>query len=354
MYRWFFAVALFLVPTMAPAGTLVVAPSGSDSNPCTESAPCRTIHQGLSRCGSGDTLTIHGGTYEENNLQPPSGSTVEGASGETVTIRPTGDPAPGFALGAGVRGVTIRNLTIDGSGGGISYGMMISEQDNTIDTVEVANVQNQGIAVYCASGNHPGCGHGGNTLRHAHIHGSGSAGCHGTTAKDGFCHGVYVYSDDNVIDGNEFHHNNGWGIQTYGANLQVINVFVHDNVSGGITIPGSAHVSNSIFTGNNPDGQAAVIWAGSNSSFKDLTIEDNPSSGLFIPAGTSNVTVDNVLSAGNKPDLRNNTSLSVSTNGTGASLVPGSTTTPVPAPTPPAVPPSRPPAPRNLRVIGTQ
>src|SRR5215471_7706851 len=345
MYWWLLILPLVLLPRTATAGTLVVAPSGSDSNPCTASAPCRTIRQGLSRCGSGDTLTIRGGTYEENNLQPPSGSTVEGASGETVTLRPTGGPAPGFALGAGVRGVTIRNLAIDGSGGGISYGMMISGQDNTIDTVEVANVQNQGIAVYCASGNHPGCGHGGNTLRHAHIHGSGSAGCHGTTAKDGFCHGVYVYSDDNVIDGNEFHHNNGWGIQTYGANLQVLNVFVHDNVSGGLTIPGSAQVSNSIFTGNNPDGQAAVIWAGSNSSFKDLTIKDNPSSGLFIPAGTTNVTVDNVLSTGNKADLRNNTSLSVSVGGAGASLVPGSPSTPGPTPMQPPDQPRLTPAP---------
>src|SRR5262245_41317832 len=152
MHRWFLAVALCLVPTLAPAGTLVVATSGSDSSPCTESAPCRTIRQGLSRLGSGDTLTIHAGTYDENNLQPPSGSTVEGASGETVTIRPTGGTAPGFALGAGIRGATIRTLTIDGGGGGISYGITITGQDNLIDAVEVANVQNQGIAVYCAGG----------------------------------------------------------------------------------------------------------------------------------------------------------------------------------------------------------
>ena len=250
-----------------------------------------------------------------------------------------------------MRGATIRNLVVDGGGGAISYGITITGQDNLIDAVEVANVQNQGIALYCAGGNHPGCGHGGNTLRNTHIHGSGSAGCHGTTAKDGFCHGVYVYSDNNVIDGNEFHHNNGWGIQTYGANLQVINVFVHDNVSGGITIPGSAQVSNSIFTGNNPSGQAAVIWVGSNSSLKDLTIKDNPSIGVFIPTGTTNVTVDNVLSTGNKADLRNNTSLSVSVEKAGASLVPGSPPTPEPTPTQPPGPSSLPPAPRNLRVL---
>ena len=352
MSRWFLMLPLVLFPVVATAATLVVATSGSDSASCTDDAPCRTIRQGLRRLASGDTLTIHGGTYEENNLNPPSGATVQGAPGETVTIRPTEGTAPGFALGAGVSRATIRNLTIDGGGGGISYGMHIFGQDNLIDNVEVANVQNQGIAIYCASGNHRGCGHGGNTLRGVHVHGSGSGGCHGTTAKDGYCHGVYVYSDDNVIDGGEYDHNNGWGIQTYGSNLTVTNVFVHDNVSGGITIPGSAQVSNSVFTGNNPSGQAAVIWAGSNSSFRDLTIKDNPSIGLYLPTGTSNVTVDNVLSTGNTSDLRNNTSLSVSVGGTGASLVPSSTPTPDQSP-PSLVPPSPPPAPRHLRVIGT-
>ena len=269
--------------------------------------------------------------------------TIAGSGG--VVIRPTGNTAPGFELLAGVSNVTIRNVTIDGSGGGVSYGIRIAGQNNVIDSVEVANVQNQGIALYCADGsNHQHCGHGGNTLRNDHVHGSGSGGCHGTTAQDGFCHGVYIYSDDNVIDGGAFDHNNGWGIQSYGFNTTISNVFDHDNVSGGITLPGSAHVSNSIFTGNNPSGQAAVIWAGSNSSFQDLTIKDNPSIGLFLPSGTSNVTVENVLSTGNKPNLRNDAGLSVSLDVAGARLVPGQTTTA-------QVQPSLPPAPRNFRVI---
>jgi len=293
---------------------------------------------------SGDSLTIHGGTYGENNLRPPSAVTIEGAPGERVVLRPTGGTAAGFEL-SGVHGTTIRNLVVDGAGGGVSYGIRIAGQDNTVENVEVANVQNQGIAVYCPDGsNHQRCGHGGNTLRNVHVHGSGTGGCHGTTAKDGFCHGVYVYSDDNVIDGGEFDHNNGWGIQTYGFNLKVTGVFVHDNVSGGLTIPGSAQVSNSIFTGNNPSGQAAVIWAGSNASFKDLTIKDNPSIGLFLPGGTHDVTVENVLSTDNKPNLRNDMGMSVNLNGTGASLVPGQSTALAQAVSPA-------PAPRNFRVM---
>src|SRR5262245_24076083 len=135
MHHWFLTFAL-LLPVSATAATYDVSPSGSDSAPCTADAPCRTIRHGLERLGSGDTLTIHAGTYAENNLHPPSGVTVQGAPGEQVILHPTGNTAPGFDITA--NGVTIRNLTIDGSGGGISYGIRIVGQNNTIESVEVA------------------------------------------------------------------------------------------------------------------------------------------------------------------------------------------------------------------------
>jgi len=316
MHRWFLTLPLLLLPVIAAADTLVVATSGNDSASCTADAPCRTIGQGLSRLASGDTLTIHGGTYDENNLRPPSDSTVEGAPGETVILRPTGSAAPGFELAQSASHITIRNLTIDGSADGVSYGLLVYTSDCLIEDVEVVNVRNQGIALY----REPDFTSQRCTLRNAHVQGSGSAGCHGNAAQDGYCHGVYVYTADNVIEGGEYEQNNGWGIQTYGANLLVEHVSVHDNRAGGITIPGSAQVVNSVFAGgNDPNGQRAVIWAGSNSTFRDLTIRDNPSIGLYIPAGTSNVTVENVLSTGNHPNLRNDTSIDVRVDGAGAS-----------------------------------
>src|SRR5262249_26770304 len=180
MHRWFLALPLLLLPAITTAATLVVSPSGSDSNPCTLDSPCRSIRQGISRLQSGDSLSIQGGTYAENNLHVPSNVTVEGAAGATVVIRPTHGVAPGFELGAGTTGTTIRNLMVDGGGGGISYGVQIFGQDNLLDHVEVANVQNQGIAIYYASGNHQGCGHGGNTLRNLHVHDRRSAAAHAT------------------------------------------------------------------------------------------------------------------------------------------------------------------------------
>ena len=322
MTRWFLTLPLLLFPVIAHAATLEVTAGHS-------------IAQALSRLSSGDTLTIHAGTYAENNLTPPSGVTIEGAPGERVVLRPTGSTAPGFEL-AGVSNTTIRNLTVDGSGGAISYGIRIAGQNNTVENVEVANVQNQGIAIYCAGGsNHQGCGHGGNTLRNDHVHGSGSGGCHGTTARDGFCHGVYVYSDDNVIEGGEYDHNNGWGIQTYGSNLTVTNVFVHDNVSGGIVASGTAiQVSNTVVMDNDPSGQNGGVWVGDGSVLKDVTISAHANAIVGGGIAQENVRVNGQ-------------------GGSGAHLVPGQTivATVQPSLPPAALQPSTPPAPRNFRVI---
>jgi len=236
----------------ATAATFEVSPSGS-------------IAQALSRMGSGDTLIIHAGTYAENNLHPPSGVTVEGALGESVILRPSGNAAPGFELGS-ASNVTIRNLTIDGGEGGISYGIRTNGGGSLFDTVTIQNTQNQGIALYCPGDNHTNCGGGGNTVNNVHVSGSGTSGCHGTTAQDGYCHGIYVYSDNNTIQDSEFDHNNGYGIQTYGAHTVLVHDSVHDNRDGhGVTIPGyRAFDDNMIVNWDGSDGSqmAGTFHAG--------------------------------------------------------------------------------------------
>jgi len=241
MYHWFLTLPLLLLPTLATAASLTVSPGQS-------------IAAALSQMAPSDTLTIQGGTYTENNLTPPSGSTVQGEG--SVVIRPTGGTNVGFAL---ANNVTLRNIKIDGSGGGISYGIRTNGQGNLIENVEIANVQNQGIALYCpGDNNHTGCGGGGNTVRNVYSHGAGSAGCHGTTAQDGYCHGIYIYSDNNVIDGGEFAYNNGFGIQTYGSHTVIQGASVHDNAAGGVTIPGYRAFPNA--------SDQLVMWDGSSGS----------------------------------------------------------------------------------------
>jgi hypothetical protein len=306
-------ILLSLVPALLWAATFHVTTTGLDSNPCTQAAPCRTIARGIAVTASGDTLTIHAGVYDENHLRPKSGTTIQGAPGDTVIMRPTSGPnAPGLETTSSQSNIVIRNLHFDGSREIFSYGMLLRSTTTLIEDVEVAFPRNQGIALYCDS-NATGCASGKHTLRRVHSHhaGQGSTGCHGTTSANGFCHGVYVYSSDNVIEGGEFDHANGWGIQTYGLNLTVSGALVHENFAGGLTVPGSVTTYNSIFWGNDPTGNNATVWSGSNSQYYSLTIADNAGIGLFLPGNAGNNIVKNIISVNNRPNVRNDPGVSI-------------------------------------------
>jgi len=55
-----------LVTLTSVHAQLYVATTGSDTNPCTSTSPCRTINHGLSKLLSGGTLTVRAGTYHES------------------------------------------------------------------------------------------------------------------------------------------------------------------------------------------------------------------------------------------------------------------------------------------------
>jgi len=133
--------------------------------------------------------------------------------------------------------------------------------------------------------------------------------------------------------GGAYDHNNGFGVQFYGWHNTVQDASMHDNVTGGVTLNGSANVENSVFTHNGTSGHAATVWViGPGSSLRNLTITDNGTVGLALKAEASGTTVKNVLSQGNNPNLRNDSGTRVSVNGSGATLVPGQTQTLATAP----------------------
>ena len=237
MHRWFLALLVLSCTAHVQAAPWTVRADQS-------------IAAALSQMQAGDTLTIEEGTYDEQELHPPSGVTVQGADGHNVIIRPTGAPTIVFEFGS--THVTIRNLTIDGIAGGVTYGIYITGTDNTIDNVTVAYPRYQGIVLFCSGpDNHQHCGHGGNVLSNVHAYGAGMGpdGCqaHGLESPNepGLCHGGYTYTDDNIIVGGEFDHNNGFGIQIYGFHNDIQDAYLHDNVGGAITVIGSAHIENS-------------------------------------------------------------------------------------------------------------
>jgi len=271
---------------------------------------------------AGDTLVIHEGTYAENNLQPPGGSsgspvTVMGAPGETVTIQPTSNLNPGFELSQEKAFITLKNLKLDGNEF-ISYGIRIYAADVILDSIEIAYPRNQGVALYRSpEGTSQRA-----TLRNLNVHhaGQGASGCNGTVSKPGYCHGVYMTSSDNVIDGGSYANNNGYGIQNYpaGDNTIIRNTKVFNNRGGMAMMYGSnRRVYNNVVFNNTV---TVGIWIGDyNSLYYSNTVYGNTGDGgIQIDQGSAQV--KNTISVNNSSNVQNNGGASVSSSITSGSV----------------------------------
>jgi len=107
-------VAALLVLGMPQAGaspsTLYVSPSGSDSNPCTKSAPCATITHAVSVATPGDTISVAAGTYTED----VSVSIRLRLIGSNHPVVDASGLSNGFFVhGSGAAGTTVAGFTVE-------------------------------------------------------------------------------------------------------------------------------------------------------------------------------------------------------------------------------------------------
>jgi parallel beta helix pectate lyase-like protein len=254
------------------AGTAYyVASTGSDGNPCSQAAPCRTIPKGVSKLRAGDILFIASGTYAGSMDLPASASGTSESQRTVVRLTPgarvTILGAMGFANGA-------QYITVDGSDG----------------TLVVDGQQTQDLCVLCFDNPHHirvkgvefkgGTEHGvfgsGTHLElinlNVHDNGKNAAGvwCHNMSR--GYCHGLYFASgadnSDNLIEGGSFHHNEAVALHMYGANnLTVRGVKVYANGGHGVWVIGgtNATIYNNLIYNNgsiNDGAQGVGIFLG--------------------------------------------------------------------------------------------
>ena len=199
------ALSLTLAPLLAHAGTLHVSPSGSDSNPGTESAPFRTVKHGTSRLSSGDTLLIGAGTYVEGDIAPPSGTTLKAAPGARPVLRPNSRSIDTIILfAAGRSHITIDGLVLDGGSASdrVTQFPVATEQKYGNSHLKVLNseIKHGRGSCFLVGGTHW-------EIRGNHIHHCG--------VDTTFDHGLYFYGDDAVVANNRFDHNACYHIQNY-------------------------------------------------------------------------------------------------------------------------------------------
>lgn len=114
---------LFLVPE-AWGAVRYVSKSGTDNAACTQAAPCRTIQHAVNIAGSGDTISIGKGKFEEfTGVGIGKNLTLNGA-GTFSTRVVTYWVGSVFQIGSGanvtITGLDVMDGTADYAGGGIS------------------------------------------------------------------------------------------------------------------------------------------------------------------------------------------------------------------------------------------
>jgi parallel beta-helix repeat protein len=278
--------ALFLTTTVAHAATYYVALTGSDSNPCTEAAPCQTIPKGVSMLASGDTLYLRGGTYPGINLgtsgvNPPSGTSWDTAT--TIAAYP-GErpilPSSGISFSANEQYIIFDGLTMPT--GGISL----------YDAAAHIRFQNGEIDGEGWPGGYMLIIGNGRDLQivNSDLHGSG--GNHGAGCTDAYgCYAMYWAGSDSLFDRNRVYDNGSFGFHIYDTGSRAVS----NNV-----------VRNSIFYNNghyDPRNQihcGIVISHGTNNQVYNNVFYNN-GCGIQVSGGCVNCLVyNNTLYNNNK------------------------------------------------------
>lgn len=281
--------------------TYHVATNGDDARSCATAmnanTPKRTIKSGIACLAAGSTLLIAGGVYpeaiNEYEVRIPSGTswsapvTISGTPGDRPILRPTSGSDVIRVMGptGGTHHVIFKNLVLDGvnltpvGACGIKMTYTGSDPANEahhirVQNCEIKNAPGQGIL---------GCGAYSEILNNE-VHHNGTSD---------FEHGIYCSSKGLLVDGNDFHHNSGWGIHIYksggtaGPNIIVRNNRSHDNARIGKRGPGiiaggiGTLVHNNVVW-NNEDG-IQVTYSGANGvKVFNNTIYANRGYGIYV------------------------------------------------------------------------
>jgi parallel beta-helix repeat protein len=265
-----------------PAGTevgntLYVAPNGNDSGSCPSSAPCRTLTYAIVQMRDGDALYVKSGTYNEwvggdggNRPQIPDRTLIAAETPGTVTVQ-------GIDLG------NASDVVVDGF---ITHGLYFGSSEgshNRIQNTEVAGTPNDsgvyGDAPYSELINL--------NVHHAAVDSNGESLCHLGSPTPGLCHGVYSTADHLLIEGGEYHHNEGWGLHLYlgPTNQTVRHVCSHHNGGTGIGFLGGAGgntaYENTVW--NNDVG----FWVSAGNTIYDNIVYGNASVDIIAEPGST-------------------------------------------------------------------
>jgi parallel beta-helix repeat protein len=241
------------------------------------------MKRGVSVLKPGDTLYVKNGTYVGSSQLRgiPSGSTwsapvtIAAYPGHRPVIVPEASDIAIYFVGN--HHIIIDGFIIDGRGAG--GGLAITWETGTpaahhirIKNSEIRNASDQAIMVSGAEAQF-------NEFINLNVHAAGRK-----CAEPGQCHGLYINTDNNLVDGGSWHDNIGYGIHIYYAsgrpsNNIVRNALVYNNYVGiGLMRGVNNRAYNNIVYGNK-----LGIWAATTDGLiSKNTVFNNPDGGILV------------------------------------------------------------------------
>jgi parallel beta-helix repeat protein len=283
---------------------------GLDANSCAQAmnqlSPKQTITSGISCLSAGDTLIVKAGTYDESFDDPFANTgtswvnkiTVKAEVPRSVIIKAmSGDYVMTFQA-ASQRYIEFNGIEIDASNA-LACGVCIAGEAHHIrfKNSAILNAANQGVSILTGAGASPDY----NEFINVEVANSAlnrpCFGRDGINPEDGYCHGFYISSNNNFLDGVNVHHNNGYGVQFFPQGNRgntIRNSLSHDNLSVGIGSFGDDNrVVNNVVYNNNGGG---LLIEETNNLVHNNTVHNNPQgiSGLTV-RGTGHLVKNNLF-----------------------------------------------------------
>src|SRR5581483_1837494 len=142
---------LAAMPAGAQATLTFVSGVGSDSNPCSRSAPCLSLAGAISKTAAGGEIdALDPGGF--GTVTITKSITLDGGGGQVASILASGGVS-GIIVNAGASDVVlIRNIRINGAGGGLHGIQFLAAAMLIVDHCEVFGFSNNGVDI-ALSGN---------------------------------------------------------------------------------------------------------------------------------------------------------------------------------------------------------
>jgi hypothetical protein len=259
------------------ANTYYVSLTGADSNTGTLSQPFRTVLKGMSVLRMADTLYVRGGTYIDPIDEPigldnstatswDQAITVKAYQGEQVILNPS----------SGNRVFTFANkkesyLVLDGfilDGSNVQFDVISITNTSGVYShhiwVRNSTIQNSPDLGILITGTRAS-GAGSNIFSNLDVHDNGFKCPTNANMTYAHCHGIYVQSDDNIVEFSKFHDNAGWGVHVYSGDYPIQNDIVrynlvYNNGTNGVKGDGLGHPGIGLYSGPGHQAYGNIVW----------------------------------------------------------------------------------------------